>query len=132
MKTSPYAEALAAHGLEDVQPRYRHLLVQLKGRDAAAYGRAVERYRSEVEGVPGGVEALAAWLAYGAWLASRIEPGALVVISAEGRATPAPDPVPLGPMLVHLPDSPKRRGFVVAMPADPSEAQRATADLLCD
>ena len=130
--TRPYAEALATHGLEDVQPRYRRLLVALKGRDAAAYERAVDRYRSEVEGVAGGAEALGAWLAYGAWLAARIEPGRLVEISAEGLALPAASPVPLGPMLVHLPDAPNRRGIVVAMPAEPSEAQRATAGLLCE
>ena len=127
-----YAEALAAHGIEDVQPRYRRLLLALKARDAAAYERAVERYRSEVAEVASGSEALTAWLSYGAWLASRIEPGRLVTISTEGLATPAPDPAPSGPMLIHLPDAPNRKAFVVAMPVDPSEAQRATVDLLCE
>ena len=127
-----YAEALAAHGIEDVQPRYRRLLVELKARDAAAYERAVARYRSEVEGAASGSEALAVWLSYGAWLASRIAPGRLVAISTEGLATPAPDSAPSGPMLIHLPDAPKRKALVVAMPVDPSEAQRATADLLCE
>ncbi|WP_419949561.1 hypothetical protein [Candidatus Palauibacter sp.] len=127
-----YTEALAAHGIEDVQPRYRRLLLALKARDAAAYERAVERYRSEVAEVASGSEALAAWLSYGAWLASRIEPGRLVTISTEGLATPAPDPAPPGPMLIHLPDAPNRKALVVAMPVDPSEAQRATVDLLCE
>lgn len=130
--THPYAEALAAHELEDVQPRYRRLLRELKARDPAAYREAVDRYRSEVEGVEGGAETLLAWLAYGAWLASRLEPGALVTISDEGRARPAPSPAPLGPMLLHLPDAAKRKAIVVAMPAGPSEAQRAAADLLCN
>ena len=127
-----YIEALAAHGLEDVQPRYRRLLLRLKARDAAAYERAVERYRSDVEGVASGDEALAAWLSYGAWLASRIEPGTLVRISTDGLASPAPDPAPSGPLLIQLPEAPNRKALVVAMPADPSEAQRATVDLLCE
>ena len=130
--TNSYAEALAAHGLEDVQPRYRRLLLELKARDAAAYERAVARYRSEVEGVTPGAAVLAAWLSYGAWLASRIEPGRLVRISSEGLATPAPDPAPSDPMLIHLPEAPNRRALVVAMPSDPTDAQRATADLLCE
>ena len=35
-------------------------------------------------------------------------------------------------MLIHLPDAANRKGFLIAMPADPSEAQQATADLLCE
>ncbi|MDE2720323.1 hypothetical protein [Candidatus Palauibacter polyketidifaciens] len=130
--TETYAQALAEHGIEDVQPLYRQLLLRLKTRDGEAYERAVARYRSEVEGVAGGDDTLAAWLSYGAWLASRLEPGNLFTISEEGLAARAPDPFPSGPMLIHLPDAANRKGFVIAMPATPSEAQRATADLLCE
>lgn len=130
--TETYAQALAEHGIEDVQRLYRPLLRRLKARDAGAYERAVARYRSEVEGVAGGGDALAAWLSYGAWLASRLEPGSLFTISEEGLAARAPDPFPTGPMLIHLPDAANRKGFLIAMPATPSEAQRATADLLCE
>ncbi|WP_420633868.1 hypothetical protein [Candidatus Palauibacter sp.] len=127
-----YDQALAAHGLEDVQPRYRLLLLKLKAVDGPGYERAVAKYRSEVEGVAGGPDAMAAWLSYGAWLASKIEPGGIVTISREGLATPAPDPLLPGPMLIHLPDALNRRGFVIALPVDPSDAQRTTADLLCE
>ncbi len=130
--TGTYAQALAEHGIEDVQPLYRRLLRQLKTRDGRAYERAVERYRSDVEGVTGGGEALSAWLSYGAWLASSLEPGELFTISEQGRAARAPDPFPAGAMLIHLPAAANRKGFVIAMPAAPSEAQRATADLLCE
>ncbi|MYA32344.1 MAG: hypothetical protein F4164_15580 [Gemmatimonadales bacterium] len=130
--TETYAQALAGHGIEDVQPLYRRLLLRLKTRDGGAYELAVARYRSNVEGVTEGGEALAAWLSYGAWLACSLEPGGLFTISEEGLAAPAPDPSPMGAMLIHLPDAANRRGFVIAMPAAPSEAQRATADLLCE
>ncbi|MYH10628.1 MAG: hypothetical protein F4012_00525 [Gemmatimonadales bacterium] len=130
--TETYAQALAEHGIEDVQPLYRQLLLRLKTRDGEAYERAVARYRSEVESVAGDDDTLAAWLSYGAWLASRLEPGNLFTISEEGLAARAPDPFPTGPMLIHLPDAANRKGFVIAMPATPSEAQRATADLLCE
>ncbi|WP_419856978.1 hypothetical protein [Candidatus Palauibacter irciniicola] len=130
--TETYAQALAEHGIDDVQPLYRRLLLRLKTRDDGAYERAVARYRSDVEGVTEGAEALAAWLSYGAWLASSLEPGGLFTISEEGLAARAADPSPTGAMLIHLPDSANRKGFVIAMPAAPSEAQRATADLLCE
>jgi hypothetical protein len=35
-------------------------------------------------------------------------------------------------MLIHLPDDARRRGFVLAMPTDPSPAQKETAALLCE
>ena len=130
--TDAYAEALAEHGIQDVQPLYRQLLLRLKARDEGAYERAVARYRSDVEGVTGGGEALAAWLSYGAWLASSLEPGGLFTISEAGLAARAPDPFAPGAMLIHLPDAANRKGFVIAMPAAASEAQRATADLLCE
>ncbi len=130
--TEAYTRALAEHGIEDVQPRYRQLLLQLKARDGAAYERAVARYRSDVEGATEAGGALEAWLSYGAWLASSLEPGGLFTISKEGLAARAQDPVPTGAMLIHLPDAGNRKGFVVAMPSAPSEAQRMTANLLCE
>ena len=130
--TESYTRALAEHGIDDVQPLYRQLLLRLKARDGGTYERAVARYRSDVEGVTGGGEALAAWLSYGAWLASCLEPGGLFTISEAGLAARAPDPFAPGAMLIHLPDAANRKGFVIAMPAAPSVAQRATADLLCE
>ena len=130
--TDAYAEALAEHGIQDVQPLYRQLLLRLKARDEGAYQRAVARYRSDVEGAAGGGEALEAWLSYGAWLASSLEPGGLFAVSEEGLAARTEDPVPAGSMLIHLPDAANRKGFLIAMPTSPSEAQRATAGLLCE
>lgn len=129
-----YARSLEEHGLEDVQPLYRGLLRKLKSLDAAAYDEAVARYREDVEAAEttSDTDPLEVWLAYGCWLAERIEPGSLMTIADNGRAEAATDPPPLGPMLIYLPEAANRRGFVLAMPSKATPAQRETAALLCE
>ncbi len=128
-----YSRSLGEHGLEDLQPRYRQLLLRLKSQDAATYEEAVARYHEEVEGAgETGGDPVAAWLAYGCWLAAKLEPGSLVSIAENGRAEPASSGAVPGPMLIHLPEAANRRGFVIAMPAEATEAQRETAALLCE
>ena len=127
-----YAEALARYQLADVQPFCRRMLLRLKERDRAAYEEAVSRYREQVEQEAAEAEEpLAVWIDYGAWLAARVSPGSLKVIDANGKASDAGDPPPLGPMLMHLPDDAKSRALVLAMPSAPSVAQEETASLLC-
>jgi hypothetical protein len=127
-----YEDSLAAHGLADVQPLYRKLLVRLKSQDAAAYDEAVARYRDDVEALVDDAEdPVAVWVGYGAWLAPRIAGGELMAVDENGRARPVGSPPPLGPMLMHLPNDTKERGLVLAMPAEPSPAQEETAALLC-
>lgn len=129
-----YERALAEHGLADLQPLYRRLLVKLKSADAATYETAVARYRDEVETAVerGEGDPVAVWLEYGTWLAPRLAPGTLLLIAENGRAEPAPSPPPAGRMLIHLPKDRKERGFVLAMPAEASPAQKETAALLCE
>ncbi|MDH3732879.1 MAG: hypothetical protein OEU54_05060 [Gemmatimonadota bacterium] len=127
-----YAEALARHGLEDVQPLYRQLLLRLKNHDAAAYEEAVGRYLRDVESaVDSAEDPVAVWVAYGVWLAPRLAAGTLKAVDANGLAIDAESPPPLGPLLMHLPADPKTRGLVLAMPAEASPAQKETAALLC-
>lgn len=127
-----YLQALAKHGLQDVQPLYRQLLLRLKAQDATEYEEAVARYKDEVESaVDDADDPVAVWVGYGAWLAPRLAPGSLRAVDANGLASPAETPPPLGPMLMHLPDDPKVRALVLAMPAEPSPAQKETAALLC-
>jgi hypothetical protein len=127
-----YAAGLSRYGLQDVQPLYRQLLRRLKTVDTTAYEEAVARYRDEVEAlVEGAEDPVAVWVGYGAWLAPRLAPGALMAVDGNGRAEAAGMPPPLGPMLMHLPRDTKVRGFVLAMPANPSSAQTETAALLC-
>ncbi|MDX1393187.1 MAG: hypothetical protein R3195_02305 [Gemmatimonadota bacterium] len=126
-----YETALARHGLEDVQPLYRQLLLRLKKSDASAYDEAVERYRSDVEACVGSAEdPVEVWVAYGAWLAPKVSRGALKRVNREGRADEVEGPV-LGPMLIHVPEDARERAILIAMPSDASPAQRETAALLC-
>jgi hypothetical protein len=74
---------------------------------------------------------VAVWVTYGAWLAPRLAPGETLAVDGNGRAVASGTPPPLGPMLMHLPEDTKVRGFVLAMPANPSSAQTETAALLC-
>ena len=131
-RDAAYADALARHGLADVQPLYRQLLLRLKAQDAAAYEAAVARYKAEVEStVEEAEDPVAVWVAYGVWLAPLVAPGSLKAVNVDGLATPAENPPPLGPMLMHLPEDPRVRGLVLTMPAAPSAAQKETASLLC-
>jgi len=129
-----YERALAEHRLLDLQTLYRRLLRKLRTVDPAAYDDAVARYRDEVESAveEGAGDPVAVWLAYGTWLAPRLAPGTLLRIAENGRAEPAPSPPPAGPMLIHLPNDARQRGFVLAMPAEASPAQQETAALLCE
>lgn len=128
-----YDRALKESGLEDVQPRYRQLLVRLKNENPAAYATAVERYKNDVEAKAGDADdPVGLWLAYGAWLAGQIEPGRVVAIAENGRAASTEPTSEPGGLLVHLPDATNRRGFVLAMPSAPSPAQQETAALLCE
>ena len=130
-----YEEALARHGLDDVQPLYRRLLIRLKAEDPAAYDSAVDRYRNNVEKVNAGPDAanpLETWLAYGRWLAERLAAGSVIEIRANGRADPAGETPRPGSMLVHLPDDGSSPGFLLTMPTSATDAQRETAALICD
>lgn len=129
-----YTRSLDEHGLEDVQGLYRQLLRRLRSHDPAAYDEAVTRYHEDVESAIEGSDAdpVEVWVRYGVWLAPRLAPGSLMTIAENGRADPAPDPPPLGTMLIHLPEDTRTRGFVIAMPAAATPAQRETAALLCE
>ncbi len=128
-----YREGLEARGLEDVQPLYRQLLRRLRSQDPAVYEEAVSRYHEEIEpAAAASDDPVAAWIDYGIWLARRIAPGRTLCVDPGGRAEPADPPPPPGCMLIHLPEDTRSRGFLLAMPAAATPAQRETAALLCD
>lgn len=115
-----------------MQPAYRQFLRRLKATDPGIYEEAVERYEADVVG-GGEVEPdpLLRWVRYGAWLAGQLAPGRLVAVDRHGRAREPEGPPPLGPLLLHLPEGKGERAVPIAVPADPSEAQEATQELLC-
>lgn len=128
-----YRESLRAHGVRDVQPGFRALLLRLKAKGADAYEAGVTRYKEEVQPLveAGEADPLRAWLQYGMWLAGRWQPGSLIAVDSSGLSHPADEEPPLGPLLIHLPEDQREPGVVLAEPETPTEPQQVTASLLC-
>lgn len=124
-------EALAATGARDPREFYRERLRDLKAEDARGYERAVEHYKDVLipEVASGRAPPLEAWTEYGRRLAEALAPGRTVVIDATGRARPWEAPT-AKELVVHLPDARGGRALLVGLPAELSEAQRATYDVL--
>jgi len=125
-------EALERTGAHAPRELYRSHLRSLKSRDPEAYEEGVRFYREEL--VPsvasGEADPLEAWHAYGRRLAQLTAPGRAVEIDAGGRAASFRPPASPERMVLHLPDDTKERAVPIAVPADPSPAQRATYDVL--
>lgn len=126
--------ALATTGARDPRDHLRGRLRDLKQEDAAAYEEAAAYYRDTL--VPsvasGDADPLAAWTDYGRKLAELSAPGRTLVLDPEGRAEPYEPPVAPDRLVLHLPDAPRGKAFLVALPAEPSRAQRAAYELLVE
>jgi hypothetical protein len=125
--------ALAEAGFDDPRPAFRALLRRIRERDPDGFRSATERYEREIVPAVAGGEAdpLVAWLGYGLGLAARLGPGHAVAVDKSGRARPLSEgDVPLRATLVlHLPDD-GSKALALLRPLAPSEAQRATEELL--
>lgn len=127
-------EALERAGLVDMRPAYRKLLVRLKSSDPAAFEEASRRYRDELEpAIAGGdVDPITVWLEYGMWLADQFADGRTLAIDSSGRARPF-DPstsFDAGTMVLHMPEEDRQPATLLALPSEPSDPQRETAELL--
>lgn len=134
MSGQGYEAALAERELADVRPLYRELLKELKAQDPDAYREAVRRYEEEVQ--PAAEEAddpLRRWLGYGRWLADRLIEGRAVAVDRTGRSREFAEGTapPEGALVLHLPESTRRRALELAVPAQPTEYQEAARELLC-
>jgi len=124
-------EALERTGARDPRDFYRERLKALKESDPRGYDSAVDYYRntllpkvaSEEE------EALAAWTEYGRTLAEAVSAGRTVAVDRTGRAGPYDGP-DQDRLILHLPDDAGARALLVGLPAELSNAQRATYDVL--
>lgn len=129
-----FRAALADRGLEDVRPLYRELLKELKVQDPDGYREAVRRYEEEVEPAAGASDdPVRPWIGYGRWLADRLIDGRAVAVDRTGRSDELAEgaPPPEGALLLHLPESTRRRALELAVPAEPTEYQEAARELLC-
>lgn len=127
-------EALAASGARDPREFFRARLRELKDAGAGAYDEAVAYYRDTL--VPavasGGADPLVAWTEYGRRLAELAAPGRTVAVDPHGRAEPYEAPAPLDRLVLHLPEARRGRALLVALPPEPSRAQRAAFELLVE
>ncbi|MDH3298142.1 MAG: hypothetical protein OEM96_07695 [Gemmatimonadota bacterium] len=127
------AEALAAAGLADFRPTYRAVLVRLRKRDAEGFAEATSRYDQVVTAaIESGADPVAAWVGYGAWIARRLTKGRLVQLDETGLATDVTvEPAAAGGVvLLYLPESASEPAIPIAIPAEPSPAQRSALQLL--
>jgi hypothetical protein len=127
-----FLEALEESGARDPRDYYRKVLRGLKDKDPSGYQKAVAHYQEVL--VPsiahGEAEPLRAWRDYGRLIAEVTGPGRTVAIDETGRASPFTDTVPMGSLVIHLPDAKGVRAMLVSLPSKPSKAQRATYELL--
>src|SRR5512142_1694232 len=112
------AEALAASAMADPRAPYRDRLRQLRASDPAAFARALDHFENTlVPAVAGDAEPLAAWLAYGTFLAELPGRGRTIAVGREGRARPY-QPPPAGALILFLPDDGRRMPEVLLSPAE--------------
>lgn len=127
-------EAVEERGLADPRPRYRRLLKRLAGEDRPAYRDAVRRFEEElVPAVAGGeADPAAAWTRYGLRVAGELVDGGAVAVDGSGRARAVEDPgrPPVGELLLWVPDDGGEPALVLSRPAELSDPQEATVELL--
>jgi hypothetical protein len=139
MATDPQAQAderlesaLAASGARDPRPECREVLRGIRRRDESEYAAAVAEYRESVVRpiAEQGADPIGTWIDFGVRLADRLAPGRTVIVDPAGRAADyAAPPSPSG-LILHLPRERAGRAIPVALPAEPTGAQRATLELL--
>lgn len=124
--------ALEERGARDPREFYRQRLRDLKERSPEGYEEAVAYYRDTLlpEVAGGSTDPLVAWTRYGRRLAEASEPGRTVAVDPSGKAHPWSDPPPADHLILHLPDDAGTRALLVGLPAELSDAQRATYDVL--
>jgi hypothetical protein len=126
-------QAIAARGARDPREYYRQRLRALKEQDGDAYALAVAHYREVL--VPAiaqeGADALATWTEYGRRLAELSAPGRTVALDGTGRAWPYESPADPDHLVLHLAEG-RRPNLLVALPTEPTPAQRAAYDWLID
>ena len=127
-----FEEALSRTGARDPREYYRERLKELRTAKPDAYGAAVQYYDDTLlpSIADGDVDPVEAWWEYGRRIAAFSVDGRTVEIDPSGRSHPYSRPTPRDRMVLHLPDGTKGLALVVGLPADLSQAQVASYDLL--
>jgi len=124
--------ALAERGGPDPREPCRERLRELRELDRSAYDEALRHFGETLApGIASGsLDPIDAWTDFARTLAERCAPGRTVAIDATGRATPWDPVAGRGSLVLHLPGAGGGRALLVSLPAEPSDAQRATFDWL--
>lgn len=123
-------EALAERGLADPRPELRDRLRRLRETDPAAFERARRHYDDHTLPLLAEGEPVEAWVDYARTLGELSGEGRLVAVDAGGRAHACGRNVPPGALVLFVPADASAATFAAVTPATPSNAQRATYDLL--
>ncbi len=127
-----FSEALEKTGARDPRDFYRKSLRGLRQVNPDGYKKAVAHYQEVL--VPsianGEAEPLRAWREYGRLIAEVTVNGRTVSIDETGRSRPYEEDAPMDLLVLHLPDTKSGRVILVSLPPAPSQAQRATYELL--
>ncbi len=124
--------ALEESGAWDPRESYRRILRSLRQRSETEYEDAVAAFQhSVIEAIADrGAEPLVTWLEFGLDLAWRLSPGRDVVVDETGVAAPFEPPPSWRSLILHLPEDPRARAFVIGLPPKPTRAQQACVALL--
>ncbi|MGI9628399.1 MAG: hypothetical protein ACR2QM_16310 [Longimicrobiales bacterium] len=126
-----FQEALDSTGARDPRDYYRQRLVELRTANPAAYQSAVAYHRETL--IPavasGAQDPIRAWRTYGLEIAQLTAAGRTVSVDKTGKSASFSEPCPEEALVLHLPDG-KGPALLVALPPEPSKAQKATLDWL--
>jgi hypothetical protein len=122
-------KALSEAPFADFRSAYRDRLRWLKEARSPAFTAALAHYNHVlVPNIAAGAAPLGEWIDYGQRLGELSGSGKVVRIDKSGRARPY-DGIVEG-LILHLPDDTSAPALALAIPREPSEAQRATLELL--
>jgi hypothetical protein len=112
-----FVEALKESDARDPRDFYRDALRELRKVNPGGYDQAVNHFQEVlIPGIAkGDSEPLRAWRDYGRLIAE---------LTAPGRDAP------MDRLVLHIPNNKSGKALLVALPPEPSPAQRATYDLL--
>jgi hypothetical protein len=121
--------AISTAGWVDFREAYRDRLRWLKDTQPEAFAKALAHYNDIlVPNIAEGMDPIAEWIEYGKVLGNLSGAGKVVRIDETGRARDLDDSV--AGLILHLPDDTGVPALALAIPAELSDAQRATLNLL--
>ena len=121
--------AISTAGLVDFREAYRDRLRWLKDTQPQAFNRALAHYNDIlVPNIAEGTDPIAEWIEYGKVLGNLSGVGKVLSIDETGKARPAGEAI--DGLILHLPDETGVPALALAVPAQLSDAQRATLNLL--